>query len=402
MNAMTKPALFQDIHVIDADTHITEVHDLWTSRAPASFKDRVPQVKNVNGEMAWYIDGDQRMGPAMTACCIRKDGSKSFGYELTTMTIQDVYEGSFDINARVAFMDEAGISAQIAYPNLLGFGNQKSMKVDPELRLVTTQIFNDASAELQAASGNRVFPMILLPWWDIPASLKEAERCRAMGLRGINLNSDPQNQGYPVLGDPHWYPLWEYCSHHGLPINFHIGGGAESTDWYGQGGWPTDDLNLKMAFGSSQMPLTNYRVLSNILLSRFLEKFPKLKIVSVESGVTWIPFMLESLEYQMRDQGIKYEVPLFELFQRQMYACTWFDRRMLPEATRYLGVDNILYETDFPHPTCVYPDPLDFIAETAAGFTPEERRKVFGDNAIKLYNLPTEGFGDLVKPSGGG
>jgi predicted TIM-barrel fold metal-dependent hydrolase len=349
-------------------------------------------VKEVNGELAWYIDGDQRMGPAMTACCIRKDGSKSFGFELTRMKIGDVYEGAFDMQARVAFMDEAGISAQIAYPNLLGFGNQKSMGVDPDLRLVTTQIFNDASAEIMAASGNRVFPMALLPWWDIPASLAEAERCHKLGLRGVNLNSMPEAQGYPVLGDAHWTPLWEMLSDYDLPVNFHIGGGMENTDWYGSGGWPTDDLRLKMAFGSSQMPLTNFRILSNIILSRFLEKFPRLKIVSVESGVTWIPFMLESLEYQMRDQGIPYEVPLFELFQRQIYACTWFDKRLLPESARLLGIDNVLYETDFPHPTCVYPDPLNFIADAAAGFTPQERAKVFGLNAARLYNIPLDGL----------
>jgi predicted TIM-barrel fold metal-dependent hydrolase len=392
MNMPVKPDVLKGVHVIDADTHITEVHDLWTSRASAKYRDRVPQVKEVNGELAWYIDGDQRMGPAMTACCIRKDGSKSFGFELTRMKIGDVYEGAFDMQARVAFMDEAGISAQIAYPNLLGFGNQKSMGVDPDLRLVTTQIFNDASAEIMAASGNRVFPMALLPWWDIPASLAEAERCHKLGLRGVNLNSMPEAQGYPVLGDAHWTPLWEMLSDYDLPVNFHIGGGMENTDWYGSGGWPTDDLRLKMAFGSSQMPLTNFRILSNIILSRFLEKFPRLKIVSVESGVTWIPFMLESLEYQMRDQGIPYEVPLFELFQRQIYACTWFDKRLLPESARLLGIDNVLYETDFPHPTCVYPDPLNFIADAAAGFTPQERAKVFGLNAARLYNIPLDGL----------
>ena len=390
MNKLVKPPILQDVAIVDADTHITEVHDLWTSRAPQRYRDRVPQVKTVNGELAWFIDGDQRMGPAQTSCCIRKDGEKTFGMDLVSMKINDIFEGAYDVGARLAYMDVSGISAQVAYPNLLGFGNQKSMGVDPDLRLVTTKIFNDANAELQEASGGRILPMALLPWWDIKESLAEAERCHKMGLRGINLNSEPQNQGYPVLGDTHWSPLWELCSDYELPVNFHIGGGMENTDWYGAGGWPTDDLRLKMAFGSSQMPVTNYRILSNILLSRFLERFPKLKIVSVESGVTWIPFMLEALEYQMQDQGIKYEVPLFEVFRRQIYACTWFDKRLLPEVSRELGVDNILYETDFPHPTCVYPDPLNFIAKAAEGFTPDERRKVFGGNAARLYNIPLD------------
>ena len=89
MNMAVKPDVLKGVHVIDADTQVTEVHDLWTSRAPASFKDRVPQVKTVNGEAAWYIDGDQRMGPAMTACCIKKDGEKTFGNDLTKMKIGD-------------------------------------------------------------------------------------------------------------------------------------------------------------------------------------------------------------------------------------------------------------------------------------------------------------------------
>jgi predicted TIM-barrel fold metal-dependent hydrolase len=387
MTIRVKPPILDGVPIVDADTHVTEVHDLWTSRATAAYRERVPQVKTVNGELAWFIDGDKRMGPAQTSCCIRKDGEKTFGMDLVGMRIGDIFEGAYDVKARLAYMDAAGISAQIAYPNLLGFGNQKAMGVDHDLRLVTTQIFNDASAELQAASGGRILPMALLPWWDIKASVAEAERCRAMGLRGVNLNSDPQTQGFPVLGDAHWDPLWELCSHQALPVNFHIGGGMENTEWYGAGGWPTDDLRLKMAFGSSQMPMTNYRILSNILLSQFLDRFPRLKIVSVESGVTWIPFMLESLEYQMRDQGIRQQTPLFEVFRRQIYACTWFDKRLLPESARLLGIENVLYETDFPHPTCVYPDPMGWAAEMAEGFTPEERRKVFGGNAAKLYKI---------------
>jgi predicted TIM-barrel fold metal-dependent hydrolase len=388
MNMMTKPTILNGVSIVDADTHVTEVHDLWTSRASPSYKDRVPQVKTLNGELCWVIDGDKRMGPAQTSCCIRKDGSKTIGMELTRFKIDDIFEGAYDVDARLAYMDAAGIQAQIAYPNLLGFGNQKAMGVDPDLRLVTTQIYNDAMAELQAASNERIFPMILLPWWDIGQSVAEAERCAKMGMRGVNTNADPQNQGYPAMCEDVWTPLWELCSDLELPVNFHIGGGMENTDWYGAGMWPTKDPAQLMAFGSSQMPVTNFRVLSNILLSRMLERFTRLKIVSVESGVTWIPFMLESLEYQMRDQKIDYKTPLLEVFRRQIYACTWFDRMLLPETSRLLGVDHVLYETDFPHPTCVYPDPVESVLEAAAGFTPEERRMVFGGSAAKLYRIP--------------
>ena len=74
-------------------------------------------------------------------------------------------------------MDEAGIYAQIVYPNVIGFGGQNTAQVDPELRLVSTQIYNDAMAELQEESGDRLCPMALLPWWDIDAAVKETRRC---------------------------------------------------------------------------------------------------------------------------------------------------------------------------------------------------------------------------------
>ena len=388
MNMTVKPPVLQGVTIIDADTHIAEVYDLWTSRAPAAYKSRVPQVKSVDGELAWVIDGDTKMGPAFATCCIRRDGSKSIGSEFTKWKFEDAFEGAYDPKARVAYMDGAGITAQIAYPNLLGFGNQKSMGVDADLRYVTTQIYNDAMLELQKASGNRIYPQALMPWWNLDQCLAEAERCHKLGSRGINLNSNPQNHGLPVLSDKHWYPLWELCIDKDLPVNFHIGGGFENSSWFGTGGWIKDNTTAQLAFGSSMMFVSNYQVLANILISRMLERFPTLKIVSVESGVGWIPFMLECLEYHMQSEKIAYDVPLSDVFQRQMYGCCWFESRRIVETTRSLGTNNVMIQTDFPHPVCQYPDSLNFMAKAAAGFTPEERVKVFGGNAAKVYNIP--------------
>ncbi len=382
------PASLKGMPIIDADTHIAETYDLWTSRVTGKYKDLVPQVKTVAGELQWVMDGDKVMGPAFAVSTIRKDGSKAKGMEFTSWKFDECFEGAHEVKARLAYMDEAGIQAQIAYPNLLGFGNQKAMGVDPALRLVITEVYNDAMAEMQADSGDRIFPMALLPWWDIKQTVVEAERCHKMGLRGVNTNTDPQNQGHPVLGDAHWTPLWDLCSDLNLPVNFHIGGGFESAAWFGDGVWPTHNAEQKLAFGGTVMFMSNFKVLSNIILSGFLEKFPKLKIVSVESGVGWIPFLLENLEYQMADSGIKYTMSPWEIFRQNMYACSWFEKAHLASSARALGVDNVLWETDFPHPVCLYPDALNFVTEAAESFTPDERRKVFGGNAAKLYNIP--------------
>jgi predicted TIM-barrel fold metal-dependent hydrolase len=302
--------------------------------------------------------------------------------------IPDVMPASYDTKARVQFMDDHGFKAQIMYPNVLGFAGQAAARLDPELRLVSTQIYNDAMAEMQADSGNRLFPMALIPWWDVKLAVAEVERCHKMGFRGINTNTDPHDHGLPELGDTYWDPLWEVCTGYNLPINFHIGASDESMTWFGTGSLPSFDLARKVAYGSTMLFLSNARVLVNIMLSRFLERWPDLKMVSVESGVGWIPFILEAISYQMSEAGIKPKLSPKEIFQRQMYASSWFEREDLIHNARLVGVDNVMFETDFPHPTCLYPNPLGYMAETAAKFTLEERQKIFGGNAARVYNIP--------------
>ena len=129
-------------------------------------------------------------------------------------------------------------------------------------------------------------------------------------------------------------------------------------------------------------------MLTNVLLSDWLDRFPTLKIVSVESGVGWLPFMLEALEYEYREPGLKKKTSPLEVFRRQIYSCCWFENRHIVEDARRLGIDNVMFGTDFPHPTSLYPSGLASIAEAAVRFTPEERVKVFGANAVKVYNLP--------------
>jgi len=383
-----KPEAFSEVRIVDADSHISEWADLWTARAPARFRDRVPQIKLIDGKPRWVIDGDKSLGVSSAIAAVLKDGAKEGGMKFLERGLEEVHPGSYDVKARVAYLDSVGISAQIAYPNILGFGGQKAFLVDPELRAVSTEIFNDAMAEFQADSGDRIFPMTLLPWWDMERSIAEARRGRKMGLRGVNMNPDPHLQGLPDFSDPYWHPLWEVCCELDLPVNFHIGASDESIDWFGSGAWPSHSFEKKFAFASIMLFGGNMRVLANFILSGVLERFPTLKLVSVESGIGWVPFFLEGIEYLMREIGVPRATPAREIFRRQMYACCWFERDGLADTVRRVGAENVLFETDFPHPTCLYPGPLAQVAEAASELTLAERRSVFGGNTTRVYNLP--------------
>jgi uncharacterized protein len=383
----TARELLRGIKVIDVDTHVSEWHDLWTARAPERLKNRVPRVVGEGAERRWVIGEDSFLFAASASAAVMRDGRKSRGLEFFEKDIDDVHAGAHDVRERVKLMDEQGIHAQIAYPNILGFGGQRGMQVDVEVRLESIRIFNDAMAEMQMQSGQRIFPMALLPWWDIEASLAETERCMKLGLKGININSDPQDHGVPSLGERHWDPLWELCAANGLPVNFHIGASDTSTSWYFQSSWPEFSPQQKLAMGGLMLFVTNLRVMANILASRFLERHPTLKVVSVESGAGWIPYLLEGLEYMSNEAALEYAVAPTEVFRRQIYACTFFERRNFLDTVRQVGVDNIMFETDFPHPACLYPDGLDHMADVIAEMTHEERFKIFSGNAAKVYNI---------------
>ena len=382
------PAAFKGVRIVDSDTHISEwKRDLWTSRATVKYKDRVPQRRLVDGKHIWFIDGDKSLGTGQFAA-IRRDGYKCPDMDFMNWSLETATPGAYDVKARLKYMDETGIAAQIGYPNLLGFGAHKTSIVEEDLRLVSVKIYNDAMAEYQADSGNRIFPMALLPWWDVRESVTEAKRCHTMGLRGVNTNSDPNLHGLPQLGDSYWYPLWEICVDLNLPVNFHIGQSDDSIAFSAHGHWCETGSNVQMAYGSTMLFIGNARVITNIFLSGLLDRFPTLKIVSVESGIGWLPFILECVEYEMNETGMKYQATPLEIFRRQIYACTWFERRNLVQMSRMLSVDNIMFETDYPHATCLYPRVLDYVADAAAEFALDERVKVFGGNAARIYNLP--------------
>jgi predicted TIM-barrel fold metal-dependent hydrolase len=327
------------------------------------------------------------MGQICAASSVHKTGKKAVGVEFFKWQNEDVAPGSHELHARLQAMDDMGVYAQILYGNVLGFGGQRSFLVDPELRRVSIEIYNDAMAEMQKDSGGRIFPMAVLPWWDIKLAVAEAKRCAKMGLKGINTNSDPHERGLPDLGTEYWYPLWELASDLNLPINFHIGGSDEAMSWLSRGAWPSHSPDAALAYGSVMLFVGNQRVMANLLISRVLERFPRLKIVSVESGVSWIPFVLEAVDYQMRECGIASDLSAWDIFRRQIYACSWFERKNYAASVRRIGVDNVMFETDYPHPTCLYPDPLPYVQDAINDLTWDERQKVFSHNAKNVYNI---------------
>lgn len=379
-------ALTHGIKIIDVDTHLSEPGDLWTARLPQALKARAPYMKRVGAMDYWHI-GDKPISPG-GASVIDKDRNKILG-RLSLPTVEQIHPAAHDTRARLKFMDEMGVWAQICYPNSFASSSVSLLNwVDKEFAETLIKVYNDDRAQRQKDSGGRLLPMALLPVWDSKAMEKEARRCvEELHVKGFNLPDRPEQFGLPGFLRDHWAPLFEICNTRSLPINFHIAtGGIDgfSITWEGL------DFPRKLAVGAMLFYIGNAATMGNFIVSGLLDKYPKMKVVSVESGVGWVPFMLEALEYQVDEMmpDKKLQRRPIEYFHDQMYASFWFERAAPRKMLEIIGVDNVMFETDFPHPTSLYPDPQSHITEALGGVDKVTLNKVLHDNAARCYNLP--------------
>lgn len=388
----------KDYRIIDSDTHISEPADVWTSRVPAKWKDRVPHVRWVADpsgakEQFWFI-GDQKMYGVASAA----NAGWADPFPGHPPSYEAAHKGSWDATARLAYMDEIGCWAQVLYPNLGGFGNQAFLKMgDAELMLACVRAYNDFQIDWISPAPKRFIPVMAMPFWDVPAMVEEIERCAKRGFKGILFTAAPQDYGMPVLADRHWDPFWAAAQASGLPISFHIGSGDfldESKDMYTPKRLKADGWAATYARTTVDLFFINAAQITDLLFSGVLARFPTLKFVSVESGVGWIPFMLDAVDYHFDAVQLSKSRPEFKMkpsdyFRRQIYACYWFERDINRTILEKVGVDNILFETDFPHVTCLYGDrQVTDTIETGLGKETEAlRRRILFDNAAELYKL---------------
>ena len=162
-------------------------------------------------------------------------------------------------------MDELGIDSQVLYPNSIGIGGQNLVNSidDPSSSGCASSSTTTPWPRCRRSRANRLLPMPIMPAWDIEACVREAQRCAAMGYRGVNMTADPQDSGSPDLGDPAWDPFWEVCAGLDLPVHFHIGASQTALAYFGTTYWPSQDDYVKPAIGGASLFQNNSRLLLN-------------------------------------------------------------------------------------------------------------------------------------------
>lgn len=396
MTTAQAPASLRDVigdtKVIDTDTHFTEPPDLWTSRAPAAYKDKVPHMKTVDGHSRWFVEGDNawlNVGVGV----MDRDGNKARG-QLTLASIEEMAEAVYQVKPRLRVMDSMGIHAQIMYPNACGFGALPFMNIkDEALRIECVKIYNDACADWQRESEDRLFPQAMLPLWDIDAAVKEIRRVKEeLHLTGVTITDRVDALELPDFSQPHWEPFWELISELELPVDFHIGAGLTTLTPMDQLTWGSFSLQQKVAVFATLAYTDTAPTILNFIHSGLFDRYPKLKIVSVESGCGWLPFAIEAAEWHIDEMVPNAAKTLkrrpTEYFKENIYATFWFENYGVTHFIDTFGDKNLLFLTDYPHPTALYIGFEERLVPLLEKLELSTRRRLMQDNAVELYKLP--------------
>ncbi len=355
--------------IISADSHINTPRDLYEEFAPARYRDRLPVVESTDEGDFWVFEGTRRPGVIGLSAAA---GKKPDEYGVKSVRFDEVRPGSWDTAARIADQKLDGIDAEVIYFG----GMQGDQTQDLELRLVMYRTYNDWLANFVGGASDRLVGLAAIPMWDVELGQAEARRAAKLGLRGAIIPSWSPAEPYV---DPSWDSLWSTFEELSLPVSMHLGARPH---------WVRLDNCSPAYLSVSKIGMAE--PLSIMLFGGPLLKHPDLKIVTAEAGIGWLAYMKEWMDnvYKRHRFWTKLEMPELPstYFERQVFSTFQEDRPGI--VTRHLiGIDNIMWASDYPHSDTTWPNSRKFIDDQFFDVPEDERQKIVSANAAKLYSL---------------
>jgi predicted TIM-barrel fold metal-dependent hydrolase len=375
--------------VISADGHLDlpwMPPDLFTANASAKMRERMPYVEERADGLRWvsrsgadfglvngmgsagrrYVPGQIHRSDRMAAQGLYADGAKGIR-RLTTPEL------------RIKDQDLDGICGEVLY-GILGAAKRLD---DPQASTEMLHIYNEWLAEFCASHPHRFAGIACIPGHDMDAAVREIQAVARRGVvRGIEVPITTEMQ---PLFDAHWEPLWRAASEARLPVHLHTIG-QPRPDWS-----HLPALQQRQAFAvhitSFQMAMA--RPLMEAIYGGVFVRHPEMILVLGESGIGWIPYVLDHMDLEWQDQFKDLELTMkpSEYWRRNCRATYQSD----PVGIRcldLLGEDNVMWGSDFPHPDGVWPDSQEFLARELAGLGETVRSKIVFENAARLYGFP--------------
>jgi predicted TIM-barrel fold metal-dependent hydrolase len=397
-----------DFAAFDADNHYYEAEDAFIRHIDPAMAKRCMQWAEVGGKKRLLVGGKiNKFIPNPTFDPIAKPGSledyfrgrNADGLDLKTMfgeldPLSD-HPGYQDRDARLRLMDEQGLAGALLFPTL-GVGMQEALKRDvPALHAAFTA-FNrwlDEDWGFDRGDG-RLYAAPMLTLADPARAEAEANRVLEDGARIVVMvpGPVPDRDGYASPGHPRYDPVWGLLNEAGVPVALHAG--LSGVQQYGKlwatgdgGGGTGEGAGGFEGFKHAVFPLVAFadRSISDtfaaLICHGVLERFPNLRLASIENGAMWVPDLLRNLGAGYGKMPFSFREHPVEQFRRSVWVAPYYedDMALLKDL---LGVDRLLFGSDFPHAEGL-PEPTDYV-EDIPTFAPDEVRAVMRDNVLDL------------------
>ncbi|MGQ0804538.1 MAG: amidohydrolase family protein [Actinomycetota bacterium] len=393
--------------VVDADGHTVEPDDLWVERMDAAkWGDWIPR-KVVEDEVyeTIYAGGVVRVGGRE----LRDELARKVG-----KTPRELYEllqsiripGGHDPHARLADMDRDGIDVAVLYPSLaLFFGPLDPIPAFRDVEFVTAcqRAYNDWVAEYCGAAPKRLFGMAAVPLQDPDRAVAEAERAvTELGLKGVFIRPSPYVDELP-LNHSVYDRFWAACQDLDVPVALHPGVHVDTPGACRKFGLVRESENLMLVnsavderYGGSGLgqaignTVDMIVTMGRLLMGGVCERFPRLRLLFLESGGGWIPTQLQRMDEQVEAFPLErrwLSLLPSEYFARQCYAGFEAEEWNLAACAEFLGADRILWASDYPHPE-FHPGVVKEVKEAIGGLSEPDQARILGGNAVEAYRLP--------------
>ncbi|MGE0306903.1 MAG: amidohydrolase family protein [Acidimicrobiia bacterium] len=387
--------------IISADDHVVEPPHLWIDRLPAKYRDVGPRVVRERGAVklhdgdfqydasddgepvdTWYFE-DLRIPSTLPGAAV---GYSLDDMEMKVMTFDEMRPGCHDPAKRLEDMDVAGIDMSLCFPNLfVRFCGQRFLFAkDRDLALLCVRAYNDFIVdEWCSGSNGRLLPLGIIPLDDSKLAAAEVRRMAAKGMRAFCFSELPPFLGLPSIHTDYWDPFFQACVETNSTIMLHIGSSSRL---------PVTSADAPNAVVNTLPALNSAMSMVDWLFSGVLIRFPTLRIGFAESQIGWIPYILQRAdqvwEHNRGWNGVRDKIPNppSSYYPGRVF-CTFFDDDFGLRNLDAIGVDNVIFETDYPHSDSNWPDSLEVVRKATAHLDAETTHKIVRGNALKMLGM---------------
>jgi predicted TIM-barrel fold metal-dependent hydrolase len=372
-----------DMVIVSVDDHITEPGNVFDKQLSGKDRASAPVLKlKQNGTNYWEYQGKKIQSVALNAVAGRV--REEYGMEPTAL--EQLRKGCWDVDARVDDMNVNGVAASLNFPSFAGIdGGLFISAADKSQAIVHMRAYNDWHIdEWCGAHPGRFIPLGILPLWDPQETAKEVKRLANKGCHAVTMSENPTKRDLPSIHSDYYEPLWKAVVENDTAICLHIGTGNLAPHCS-----PESPIEVNIA----TMPVAVAFGAADWLNLAALQRYPKMKICLSESGIGWIPYLMERADYSHEQHHVwthsnQYfgdEKPSV-IFKRHFSSCFIDDAYGLRNID-LIGEDNICYEVDYPHSDAPWPHAPETLWKSAQHLTDAQIDKITHRNAMRLYNF---------------